>query len=190
MVRHAAVAAVYMYLVCILLVIQAPVSTAAPNIAPALEQIQPLVKGDKAPAFTVYRADGTPFRFDPDKLETTTLIVFYRGGWCGACNQQLRDLAEVVPDIKEMGADVLFINGDRPEILYTSLRPDTSREDWHLAGSSIDRYDALPLPSIFIINPDGGIAFDFYNMDPTVRLPAEGVRAAVEEAMSNLPRAR
>jgi peroxiredoxin len=195
------------------------------NIAPKLEEIQPLQPGDMVPAFTVFRQDGTARVFDPLKVEQTTLIVFYRGGWCGACNQQLRALSTVMGDINEMDVDVMFINGDRPEILYSSLKPETktaikgldymllsdsdliaaqafgvayvlddeilkryrSREEWDLYMSSIDKHDALPLPSIFIINTNGEIAFEYYNMDPTIRIPPEDLKAELEKLLASKP---
>ena len=197
-------------------------SMADMNIAPRLEEIQPLKAGDPAPNFTVYRVDGTAFHFEPDKLKNPTLIIFYRGGWCGACNQQLRDVSSVVPEIKQMGVDIIFPNGDRPEILYSSLKPETktaieglnytllsdsdlnaaqafgiayvlddeilkryrSREEWDLYMSSIDKYDALPLPSIYIVDTDGKIAFEYYNLDPAIRLPALDLKAAAQRIAS------
>ncbi len=197
------------------------IASARPGIAPTIDDIEPLAVGDRAPAFTVYRVDGAAYSFDPDRLEKPVLVVFYRGGWCGACNQQLRDLSGVMADIRELGVDVLFPNGDRPEILYSSLRPETkvaidgleylllsdsdlhaasafgvayvlaadileryrAREHWDLDGSSIDKYDALPLPSIFLVAEDGTIAFNYYDPDPRVRLPADALSAAVAEAV-------
>lgn len=189
----------------------------AQAIAGSIDEIDPIAVGDPAPAFTTYRHDGSAYTFEPAKLERPTLIIFYRGGWCGACNQQLQDVASVMADIHAMGVDVLFPNGDRPEILYTSLKPETktaiesldylllsdsdlqaaaafgvayvladevlaryrAREHWDLRQSSIDRHDALPLPSIFVVNSDGTVAFVYYDPDPRVRLPAESLLEAV-----------
>jgi peroxiredoxin len=98
---------------------------AGPAIAPTLAGIAPLGEGDAAPPFTALKADGSIYEFRPDAQERPLLVVFYRGGWCGACNQQLRDLAAVMPDIAALDVDVVFPNGDRPEILYSSLMPET-----------------------------------------------------------------
>ena len=197
-------------------------TSADPGIAPGLEDLSPLQTGQNAPAFTVYESDGSAYEFHPDRLQGPSLIIFYRGGWCGACNQQLRDLASVIAAIQEMGVEVLFPNGDRPEILYSSLKAETktaiegldyrllsdsdldaamafgvayvladdtlqryrSREDWDLRDSSMEKYDALPLPSIFLVNTDGVIAFDYYNVDPRIRLTAEALENAVREALA------
>jgi peroxiredoxin len=204
----------------LLLTTSIPVS-ADMDIAARLEDLKPLKAGDPAPEFTVYRVDGSAFRFEPDKLERPMLIIFYRGGWCGNCNQQLRDLATVMGDFREMNVNVIFANGDRPEILYSSLRPETTaaikgldytllsdsdliaarafgvayvlddetlerykaREEWDLYQSSIDRHDALPLPSIYIIDTKGMIAFEYYNFDHTIRLPSEDLKTAVKKVV-------
>jgi peroxiredoxin len=198
------------------------IAAAEPRIAPTIDDIEPLAVGERAPQFTVFRADGTAAVFDPALLARPALIIFYRGGWCGACNQQLRDVSTVVTAIRDLGVDILFPNGDRTEILYSSLGPETktaiegldylllsdsdlnaaqafgvayvladdvleryrAREHWDLEGSSIDKHDALPLPSIFLVAADGNIAFRYYDPDPRVRLSADALRDAVEQALT------
>ena len=192
------------------------------NIAPTLEELTPLKTGDDAPHFTVYRVDNSVYEFNPDTLAKPTLIIFYRGGWCGACNQQLRDVSQVITEIQQLGVEVIFPNGDRPEILYSSLRPETkvaiegldytllsdsdlnaaqafsvayvladdilkryrAREEWDLYKSSIDKYDALPLPSIYLVDTNGMIAFEYYNLDPRIRLSSDDLRDAVKKVVS------
>lgn len=97
------------------------------RIAPTPEQIQPVRAGEPAPAFTVYRVDGTPYRFEPGRLDKPVLIITYRGGWCPYCNTQLQDLRKVLPAIRQSGVETLFLSGDRPEILYSSLKQDTQQ---------------------------------------------------------------
>lgn len=101
---------------------------AEPRIAPSPEQIQPVQAGEPAPPFTVYRVDGTPYRFEPGKLDGPVLIITYRGGWCPYCNIQLQDLRKVLPAIRQSGVETLFLSGDRPEILYSSLKQETQQD--------------------------------------------------------------
>lgn len=192
------------------------------GIAPTLEDLTPLKAGDNAPDFEVFESDGSAYEFHPDKLQRPVLIIFYRGGWCGACNQQLQDIASIMPAIHRMGVEVLFPNGDRPEILYSSLKAETktaiegldyrllsdsdlaaarafgvayvladdtlkryrAREEWDLRDSSMEKYDALPLPSIFLVNTDGVIAFEYHNVDPRIRLSAEALQDAVQKVVA------
>ncbi len=122
-------------------------ANAAPlNIAPSAEEAQPLQAGERAPAFTVRRVDGTAYHFDPDNLERPALLITFRGGWCPFCNVHLKDLRHVIPDIKAAGFDVLFLSGDRPEILYSSLKEDNQELDYLiLSDSRMEAASALGL---------------------------------------------
>ena len=95
------------------------------NIAPSAEQTNPMQAGQKAPDFTVYNVDGTAYEFIADQLQRPTLIITFRGGWCPYCNTQLQELRNVLPEIKQSGVDILFLSGDRPEILYSNLKQET-----------------------------------------------------------------
>ena len=88
-------------------------------------EIKPLAVGDQAPYFTVETVDNEPFDFDPRKLERPVVLISFRGGWCPFCNMHLSELKDVLPEINEMGIDVLFLSGDRPELLYSSLSHET-----------------------------------------------------------------
>jgi peroxiredoxin len=94
-------------------------------IAASADQITPLKSGEQAPAFVVLDADGNEFSFDPDALERPAVLITFRGGWCPFCNMHLSELRTVVPEIAAMGVDVMFLSGDRPEMLYASLAADT-----------------------------------------------------------------
>lgn len=90
-------------------------------IAATADDIQPLGVGDAAPRFVVEQVDGAPYDFNPDELEKPTLLLTFRGGWCPYCNVYLSDMRFVIPEIRAMGVDVLFLSGDRAEVLYDGL---------------------------------------------------------------------
>lgn len=94
-------------------------------IAESAEQTKPVKSGEQAPSFLVLDADGEEFSFDPDALERPVVLITFRGGWCPFCNMHLSELRTVVPEIAAMGVDVMFLSGDRPEMLYASLAEDT-----------------------------------------------------------------
>jgi len=94
-------------------------------IAATAAEIEPLRVGDEAPRFTVETVDGKAFDFDPRHLERPAIVIAFRGGWCPYCNMHLSELRHVVPEIQTLGVDVLFLSGDRPELLYDSLGDDT-----------------------------------------------------------------
>ncbi len=97
-------------------------------IAATADDIRPLAKGDGAPRFTVKTVDGDRFDFDPRELERPAIIISFRGGWCPFCNMHLSELRNVIPQIHALGVDVLFLSGDRPEMLYSSLGEDTQED--------------------------------------------------------------
>ena len=100
------------------------------NIAPTAEEIDPVKVGEPAPAFTVRRVDGSAYEFQPQGLERPTMLITFRGGWCPYCNQHLKALRTVVPELKAAGYDVLFLSADRPEILYSSLQEGVAELDY------------------------------------------------------------
>jgi len=95
------------------------------GIAASAAEVQPVKTGDMAPGFTVRTVDDEPFVFDPANLEAPTILVTFRGGWCPYCNMHLSELRHVVPELQAQGIDVLFLSGDRPELLYKSLKLET-----------------------------------------------------------------
>ena len=90
-------------------------------VAETADQIQPLGVGDLAPRFIVETVESDVFDFHPEKLEKPVMLLVFRGGWCPYCNMYLSDIRHVVPEIRALGIDVLFLSGDRPELLYESL---------------------------------------------------------------------
>ena len=97
-------------------------------IAEKAADIMPLAVGQSAPRFTVRTVDDERFSFDPRELERPAVVITFRGGWCPYCNLHLSELRSVVPEISEMGVDVLFLSGDRPELLYDSLSDETQSD--------------------------------------------------------------
>jgi peroxiredoxin len=97
-------------------------------IADTAEQITPLDTGDQAPRFIVQNVDGDNFDFDPRGLERPAILITFRGGWCPFCNMHLSELRDVIPEISALGIDVLFLSGDRSELLYESLKAETQED--------------------------------------------------------------
>ena len=94
-------------------------------IAESADQTTPLKSGEQAPSFVVLDAAGNEFFFDSNALDRPAVLITFRGGWCPYCNMHLSELRTVVPEIAALGVDVLFLSGDRPEMLYASLKEDT-----------------------------------------------------------------
>ena len=97
-------------------------------VAASAVEIRPLRAGQDAPRFTVETVHGDPFHFEPRDLERPAILITFRGGWCPYCNMHLSELRHVLPDIRQMDVDVLFLSGDRPDLLYSSLNVETQTD--------------------------------------------------------------
>ncbi|MGI9238433.1 MAG: peroxiredoxin-like family protein [Woeseiaceae bacterium] len=97
-------------------------------VAETAADIQPLKAGDRAPRFTVETVNNERFDFDPRNLERPAILITFRGGWCPYCNMHLSELRNAIPAITDMDVDVLFLSGDRSELLLASLSRETQDE--------------------------------------------------------------
>ncbi|NCF49984.1 redoxin domain-containing protein [Gammaproteobacteria bacterium] len=97
-------------------------------VAASAELVEPLQTGQKAPRFVVRSVDDEPYAFEPQELDRPVLVITFRGGWCPYCNMHLSELHAVMPEIQSLGFDVLFLSGDRPELLYASLKNETQED--------------------------------------------------------------
>ena len=173
-------------------------------------KVNPVSVGAPAPAFHANEVDGTEFHFDPRNLHQPALLIFYRGGWCPFCNTHLQELRHVIPTIRAMGYQVIFLSTDQPKLLYSTLK---EKFDYHIVSDSttsaarafgvayhvddatlatmktygID-LDAtqgsttheLPVPSVFIIDRAGIVRFRHFNADFRIRLDGASVLQAVQ----------
>jgi len=97
-------------------------------IAETADQAQPLQVGQNAPLFVVRTVDNEAIVFDPRKLDRPAVLITFRGGWCPFCNMHLSELKDIVSDIDALGVDVLFLSGDRPDLLYSTLSRETQED--------------------------------------------------------------
>ena len=97
-------------------------------VAESADLVQPLRVGELAPRFFVETVDSELFEFDPTKLDKPVMLLVFRGGWCPFCNVYLSDMRHVSPEIRALGIDVLFLSGDRPELLYESLEHQAQQD--------------------------------------------------------------
>jgi peroxiredoxin len=126
------------------------------SIAQSAQDVNPVQVGQEAPQFDVRTVDNEVFSFDPANLERPAMLVTFRGGWCPFCNMHLSELRTVMPEIDAMGVDVLFLSGDRPEMLYASLKMETQEDidglDYTIL-SDADANASIALGVAFKINP-------------------------------------
>ncbi len=91
------------------------------GVADNAADIQPAPVGATAPSAKLPSPTGVPVDLSQAYSAGPTMLIFYRGGWCPYCTRQLADLATVMPEIEQLGVQVMAISPDDPEHLKKTL---------------------------------------------------------------------
>src|SRR3546814_155717 len=166
------------------------------------KDISPLRIGERIPAVSVKDAMGQPFSFAEHISEKTTVLVFYRGGWCPFCTRQSAGLQEVLPDLQAMGYQLWAVSTDAPEGLKASaeqnnleyvLLSDADFTAAKLFGIAFkapanyqDMVPILPVPAVFVVDKKGMIRFEYINPDFKQRLDAGLLLAVTKQLQADL----
>lgn len=104
-------------------------------VHPKAEAAQPVKVGEQAPAVKGLRnAKGEAVDLAAVTKGKTTLLVFYRGGWCPYCNTHLAELAQLQPELAASGVQVVAISPDSPETL--AAYPEDKKQPYSLLSDS------------------------------------------------------
>lgn len=176
--------------------------------------INPLAVGASIPADSkVLTIDGEVLDLNAAVASKPTVLIFYRGGWCPYCNAHLRELQKSVPELQEMGYQLLAVSPDAPAQLR-QLEKDAdlsyqllSDENVDVAGKFglryklsqqyIDHVLSTPsktnlatqnggymlTPGAFVIDTAGVIRFTYVNNNYTVRVAQSALLDAAREAL-------
>ncbi|ARP81787.1 alkyl hydroperoxide reductase [Bordetella genomosp. 8] len=98
-----------------------PPYNASPEIHPIMERAtaeliasgqagRAVKSGDTAPAFTLRDQDGKEVSSAVLLRQGPLVISFYRGVWCPYCNIELQALNEALPQIRQLGGNLLAIS--------------------------------------------------------------------------------
>jgi peroxiredoxin len=81
--------------------------------------------GDTAPSFVLDDHRGARVGLDDLTADGLAVIAFLRGGWCPACNLELRALAKRHPELRSLGARVAVVSPERPgrEASFENVSP-------------------------------------------------------------------
>ena len=173
------------------------------HIADVAQNVTPLLNGMTAPDTTLQTPSGAPVSLKAILMNKPTLMLFYRGGWCPYCNQQLAELKNIEQDLTELGYQIVAVSPQTPEQLQSqalksefaaqlyidpSLETltgfgiafyldDETRNRYQEYGISLTQDDngkaVLPAPALFFLDSKGVIEFSYVNPDYKVRPSAE-----------------
>jgi len=155
------------------------------------EEVNPLLIGAEVPSAKVVDQQGEN-RDLRDLLQgKSSVVIFYRGGWCPFCNTQLSELAAIENELKEKGYQIVAISPDKPD----SLNATDAKHDLGYQVISDSEYNAmdafgvaydnqrrgkLPVPSVFLVTPELEVSFQYVNPNYRYRISAELLLAAAD----------
>lgn len=71
--------------------------------------------GDRVPEFSLPDALGSHMSLADALKGGAAVLTFYRGGWCPYCNLQLKAYQQALPEIAELGAQILAVSPQLPD---------------------------------------------------------------------------
>lgn len=159
------------------------------------EDISPLLNGETLPDAVLKAPDGNEHNLSEVLKQKPSVVLFYRGGWCPFCNAHLAEIQEVQNEVVNLGYQIIAISPDSPENLQAtdekqelaySLYSDADgklikaigiafKAPEKYSGMLSEKSDGLndgflPVPSVFVTNTSGKIAFEYINPDYKTRL--------------------
>jgi thiol-disulfide isomerase/thioredoxin len=84
------------------------------QIADSAQSITPLLIGQTAPNSTLHTVDSDPVSLKALTMQKTTVLIFYRGGWCPYCNRQLAGLKDIESQLDQFDYQILAISPETP----------------------------------------------------------------------------
>lgn len=174
------------------------VANAQNAVAKTATDITPLLIGEKIPNSTLKSSDNAAVSLSELISKKKTVLVFYRGGWCPYCNLHLAALAEAEKQILDLGYQIVAVSPDSPENLKITAEKDKVKytllsdangaliKEFGIAFEAPENYKSvinvhsngmntnfLPVPSVFVVNTNGDILFEYVSPDFKQRISAE-----------------
>ncbi len=169
------------------------------------EDVSPLLVGETIPDEQVATLDGKSVMFHKLIKAKPTVLVFYRGGWCPYCNLHLAELGEAEEEILQLGYQIIAVSPDDAAHLQATGEKNkvkyqlVSDVKGNLASATGIAFQAperskqrlseysdgqnpgyLPVPSLFVLNTQGEILFEYINPNYKVRIPADLLLAVLK----------
>ena len=108
--------------------------------------------GDKAKDFTLPNARGGQGSLADFLQQGPVVLSFYRGGWCPYCNLEFKALADSLPAMRELGANLIGVSPELPDVsMSTAEKHQLPFEVFSDVGNKVSRdYGiVMKVPDIF-----------------------------------------
>ncbi|MEP6806298.1 MAG: peroxiredoxin-like family protein [Flavobacterium sp.] len=182
----------------IVLVAITTVTNAQNAIPKSATDIAPLLIGEKIPNIILKTSENTAVQISDLLKKKKTVLVIYRGGWCPYCNLHLQALAEAEKQILDLGYQIIAVSPDAPanlkiteekdKVKYTLLSdskgelvkaigiayeaPENYKSTINVHSNGVNT-SLLPVPSVFVVNPESDILFEYISPDFKQRITTE-----------------
>ncbi len=138
-----------------------------------------LGKGDKAPLFSLPNATGESISLEKLLAQGPVVLTFYRGVWCPYCNLELKTYQQILPQIKQAGANLVAVSPMTPD---NSVQMKDSNELQFEVLSDVGNQVARQFTTVFknsesSIQAMSDLGYDFYSFydDTSAELPVPAV---------------
>lgn len=182
----------------ILLTIVGFVANAQNALPKVATDISPLLIGEKIPNLSLKSAENADVKISDLLKDKKTVLIFYRGGWCPYCNMHLSALSEAENQIIDLEYQIIAVSPDAPENLkitkekdkvkYTLLSdskgelikavgiafeaPENYKSVINVNSNGVNS-SFLPVPTVFIVNADSDILFEYISPDFKHRITSD-----------------
>jgi peroxiredoxin len=185
-------------LLFIFLVTVTTVANAQNAVPKSATDIAPLLIGEKIPEIILKSSENTDVQLADLLKKKKSILVFYRGGWCPYCNMHLQAMAEAEKQILEQGFQIIAISPDAPANLKITAEKDKAKytllsdskgeliKAIGIAFEAPENYKSvinvhsngvntnfLPVPSVFVVNTENEILFEYISPDFKHRISPE-----------------
>ena len=134
-----------------------------------------LKEGDKMPVFSLSNAISETVSSNTLLSKGPLVINFYRGSWCPYCNLELRAFQEALPEITDLGAQLVAISPNLPVKSLSSIEKNSlTFEVLSDIGNKISRQFGLVFTLDAQLQPlykQFGIEIPTFNGDESYELP-------------------
>ena len=143
--------------------------------------------GTKAKDFVLNDALGNPVSLYERLYNGPVILTFYRGGWCPYCNMQLRAYQSILPQIHEIGGQLIAISPQSPDNTLSQVEKEqlTFEVLSDTNGLVAARYNLLcDVPDYLRKTLEGfGLNLADYNQTPNWILPVPATFMIDESAI-------
>ncbi len=147
--------------------------------------------GEPFPAFELRTCRDRPCTLDP----RSTIVIYYRGHWCGHCRTQLTELAREIDTFRALNVRVVAISADDVVgandmcndiggVIDVLSDPASSAIQRLGLGDHDDMVDhIIARPAVFVIDSEGIVRYRYVSRSATDR-PTSALLALAAESLN------